>query len=140
MMAHRVNNVAFKISAILTVLAVLALVITSSVAAHPQLKVVDPTSPKPGDVLSASPSEVRLAFLVGGSETGLDPNQSFFWVVKQGSSTVVALGKVDQASPGRDVMVAQLPHLDSGVYLVQWVAVTTPDSGFAQGSYSFAIR
>lgn len=128
-----------KIAAI--VLAVIGLggLITSLVLAHPRLKVVDPTSPKPGELLNASPTEVRLAFLLPGNET-LDVNQSFFWVVKEDSATVVALGKVDPAAPGRDIMVAKLPKLEPGVYLVKWVAVSVPDSGFADGRYSFAVK
>jgi len=129
-----------KISVMLLAVAGLGALVASLVLAHPRLKVVDPTSPKPGELLNASPSEVRLAFLLGGNETGLDVNQSFFWVVKEDSATVVALGKVDSSTPGRDVMVAKLPKLEAGVYLVKWVAVSTPDSGFAEGSYSFAVK
>ncbi len=127
-------------TAILLAIIGLGVLIASLVMAHPKLKVVDPTSPKPGELLSAPPSEVRLAFLLGGNETGLDVNQSFFWVVKEDSATVVALGKVDPSAPGRDVMVAKLHELEPGVYLVKWVAVSTPDSGFADGSYSFAVK
>lgn len=131
-----------KLKTCMMLLAVVGLgVLVASLAmAHPRLKVVDPTSPKPGELLNASPSEVRLAFLLGGNETGLDSNQSFFWVVKEDSATVVALGKVDPSAPGRDVMAVKLPKLEPGVYFVQWVAVSTPDSGFAEGSYSFAVK
>lgn len=129
-----------KISVILLAALGLGVLIASLVMAHPRLKVVDPTSPKPGELLNAPPSEVRLAFLLGGNETGLDPNQSFFWVVKEDSATVIALGKVDQSTPGRDVVVAKLPKLEPGVYLIKWVAVSTPDGGFAEGSYSFAVK
>lgn len=129
-----------KIFAMLLAVVGLGALVASLVMAHPRLKVVDPTSPKPGELLNAPPSEVRLAFLLGGNETGLDANQSFFWVVKEDSATVVALGKVDPSAPGRDVMVAKLPKLEPGVYLVKWVAVSTPDSGFAEGSYSFAVK
>nr|BAL53000.1 copper resistance protein CopC [uncultured Acetothermia bacterium]BAL60172.1 copper resistance protein CopC [Candidatus Acetothermum autotrophicum] len=107
---------------------------------HPRLKVVAPTSPKPGELLTAPPAEARLAFLVGGDETGLDPTLSFFWVVREESATVVALGRVDSTAPGRDMMVAKLPKLEPGVYVIRWVAVSTPDSGFAEGSYSFAVK
>jgi methionine-rich copper-binding protein CopC len=107
--------------------------------AHPRLKVVAPTSPKPGELLTTAPAEARLVFLVGGDETGLDANLSFFWVIKEESETVVALGRVDPTVPGRDVMVAKLPKLEPGVYSIRWVAVSTPDSGFAEGKYSFAI-
>ncbi|MEM4414318.1 MAG: copper resistance protein CopC [Candidatus Caldarchaeum sp.] len=107
--------------------------------AHPRLKVTD-TNPKPGELLTASPAEARLTFLVGGDETGLDVNLSFFWVVREDSSTVIALGRVDPSAPGRDVMIAKLPRLESGVYFIRWVAVSTPDKGFAEGSYSFAVR
>ncbi len=110
------------------------------VSAHPRLKVVEPTSPKPGELLTTSPPEARLAFLVGGNETGLDPNLSLFWVVKEDSSTVVALGRVDPSAPGRDMMVAKLPKLETGVYYIRWVAVSAPDNGFAEGSYSFAVK
>lgn len=130
----------FKTVAILLAAVGLGVLIASLVMAHPRLKVVDPTSPKPGELLKAPPSEVRLAFLLGGNETGLDPNQSFFWVIKEDSLSVIALGKVDQSAPGRDIMVAKLPKLEAGVYLVKWVAISTPDSGFAEGSYSFAVK
>lgn len=61
-----------QIRKIVLLLVLVALWVGTGALAHPRLKVVDPTSPKPGELLTASPPEARLAFLLGGNETGLD--------------------------------------------------------------------
>jgi methionine-rich copper-binding protein CopC len=120
----------------LAVVAAFLLVTDSLGTAHPSL-VANQASPGPGDLLSASPSQVKLIFNV--EPQGLVPEQSFFWVFNVKGLTVVALGKVDLSAADRNVMVATLPQLSPGVYEVFWVAVSLADQGFSQGSYTFAV-
>lgn len=83
--------------------------------------------------------EVKLVFSV--EPGGLIPDQSLFWVVRQGPDEVVAVGRVDLTVADRNVMRAELKErLVPGVYLVKWVAISLQDKGFAEGSYSFAVR
>ena len=120
----------------LTVVAAILLVTGSFGIAHPSL-VANEASPGPGDLLSTSPSQVKLVFNV--EPQGLVPEQSFFWVFNEKGLTVVALGKVDLSTADRNVMVAALPQLSPGIYEVFWVAISLADQGFSQGRYSFAV-
>lgn len=122
--------------ALLVALAGMLFLLTNSSTAHPNLR-SNEASPTPGALLSSPPSQVRLAFSVESG--GLIPEQSFFWVVKDQSRSVVALGTVDLNAPDRDVMVATLPSLERGVYFVKWVAISHNDQGFSEGSFSFAV-
>jgi methionine-rich copper-binding protein CopC len=105
---------------------------------HARLR-VNESVPAPGALLAESPKEIKLVFSV--EPGGLDPAWSLFWLVKQGPDEVIAVGKVDLSVPDRNVMKAELKdRLSSGVYLVHWVAISVQDRGFAQGSYSFAVK
>lgn len=89
--------------------------------------------------MTESPKEIKLVFSV--EPGGLIPDQSLFWVVRQGPDEVVAVGKVDLSVADRNVMKAELKErLVPGVYLVKWVAISLQDKGFAEGSYSFAVK
>jgi len=105
---------------------------------HPRLRAPD-SVPAPGALLTESPKEIKLVFSV--EPGGLSPEQSFFWLVKQGPDEVVAVGRVDLSVAERNVLKADVrEQLASGVYLVKWIAVSVQDKGFAEGSYSFAVK
>jgi methionine-rich copper-binding protein CopC len=105
---------------------------------HPRLRTPD-CVPVPGALLTESLKEVKLVFSV--EPGGLSSEQSFFWLVKQGTDEVITLGRVDLGVADRNVMKADLKEkLAPGVYLVKWVAVSVQDKGFAEGSYGFAVR
>ncbi|MCX8103038.1 MAG: copper resistance protein CopC [Candidatus Bipolaricaulota bacterium] len=112
--------------------------VVSWATGHPRLRVAD-TVPPPGALLTEPPKEVKLVFSV--EPGGLIPDQSLFWVVRQGPDEVVVVGRVDLTVADRNVMRAELKErLVPGVYLVKWVAVSLQDKGFAEGSYSFAVK
>lgn len=117
---------------------VIAALAASLAMGHARLRVAD-TVPSPGALLAESPKEIKLVFSV--EPGGLVPEQSLFWVVRQGPDEVVAVGKVDLSVADRNVMKAELKErLVPGVYLVKWVAISLQDKGFAEGSYSFAVK
>jgi methionine-rich copper-binding protein CopC len=118
--------------------AVLAVLAAGLALGHPRLRAPD-SVPAPGALLTESPKEIKLVFSV--EPGGLSSEQSFFWLVKQGPDEVVAVGKVDLNVAERNVLKADVKEkLASGVYLVKWVAVSVQDRGFAEGSYSFAVK
>ncbi|MBI1744764.1 copper resistance protein CopC [Candidatus Acetothermia bacterium] len=120
-----------------TLVAVLAIAIAGLVQAHPSLRAAE-SSPSPGQILSVAPTQVKLSFNV--EDQGLVTDQSYAWVYKEEGLQVVALGKVDLSSAGRNVMIMALPaNLSPGIYIVKWVAVSVVDRGFSEGSYSFAV-
>ncbi len=117
---------------------VILLALAGIVVGHPRLR-INESVPTPGALLAESPKQIKLVFSV--EPGGLDPAQSLFWLVKQGPDEVIAVGKVDLSVPDRNVMQAELKErLSPGVYLVHWVAISVQDRGFAQGSYSFAVK
>ena len=117
---------------------VLVALVAGLALGHPRLRAPD-SVPTPGALLTESPKEIKLVFSV--EPGGLSPEQSFFWLVKQGPDEVVAVGKVDLNVAERNVLKADLKEkLASGVYLVKWIAVSVQDKGFAEGNYSFAVK
>ncbi len=117
---------------------VLVALVAGLALGHPRLRAPD-SFPTPGALLTESPKEIKLVFSV--EPGGLNPEQSLFWLVKQGPDEVVAIGKVDLNVAERNVLKADLKEkLASGVYLVKWIAVSAQDQGFAEGSYSFAVK
>ncbi len=115
----------------------LTIVFSGLVQAHPRLRVAD-SSPSPGQILSKAPAQVKLSFNV--EETGLVADQSFAWVYKEEGEQVIALGKVDTTNKDRNTIVITLPaSVDTGIYVVKWVAISLSDKGFSEGSYSFAV-
>jgi methionine-rich copper-binding protein CopC len=114
-----------------------AATLSGLVQAHPRLRSAD-SSPSPGQILSAAPTQVKLSFNV--EESGLVADQSFAWVYKEEGEQVVALGKVDTNNKDRNTIVVALPaNLGTGIYVVKWVAISLTDKGFSEGSYSFAV-
>lgn len=119
-------------------LVLLLTVVAGMALGHPRLRAPD-SVPTPGALLTEPPKEIKLVFSV--EPGGLNPEQSIFWLIKQGPDEVITLGKVDLSVADRNVMKAELKErLSSGVYLVHWVAVSVQDRGFAQGGYSFAVK
>ncbi|MBI1729045.1 copper resistance protein CopC [Candidatus Acetothermia bacterium] len=126
-----------RLSAFLVAVVAVGLFISGGItAAHPAL-IANQAVPTPGALLDTAPTQVKLTFTV---ENGLVAEQSFFWVYSQVGLTVLASGSVDLSNADRNTMIANLPALTHGVYVVKWVAISKSDTGFSEGSYSFAVK
>ena len=89
-------------------------------------------SPAPGEQLTEAPSEIRLTFSeVVGEETAVLLFTDDFQLV----------GELDVAIEPRNPrqIVAPLPVLESGIYTVQWTAVSA-DGHKISGSYNFQLE
>lgn len=111
--------------------------------AHAEL-IVAQSDPRPGQVLAQAPAQATLAFRE--AEGGIDPTRSGIWIYKEESGELVDQGDL-KISPGEGevsgVMTVSLrtaPPLGEGVYIVKWIVVSKEDKGFAEGSFSFAIK
>ncbi len=108
----------------------------SSAAAHPRLQRAEPP---PGGVVRAAPRVIRLWFSLAPNEE-LDPRYS--WVTvwdRRGRRVDDGRGGVDLKDMDRRSMIATLNPIGPGVYVVRWKAVTLPDRGVAQGSFTFTV-
>jgi methionine-rich copper-binding protein CopC len=133
----KVFTTAARLTALLVAVVAVGLFISGGItSAHPAL-IANQAIPTPGALLDTAPTQVKLTFSV---ESGLVPEQSLFWVYSQSGLTVLASGSVDLTNADRNTMVANLPTLTHGVFVVKWVAISKSDTGFSEGSYSFAVK
>lgn len=120
-------------------LLVLALGVGAFIGAPTQLANahgVEPLSASPaeGAVLTESPQQVRLTFAEEISETG-----SALQVFNDKDIQVdLGDGGVDLNDPQHEALVASLPALSEGIYLVKW-KVTLTDGDPSEGQYTFGI-
>lgn len=91
-------------------------------------------SPAEGEVLAESPEQVRLTFAEEISETG-----NALQVFNEKNMQVdLGDGGVDLTDPQHAALVAGLPALSEGVYLVKW-KITLTDGDSSEGQYYFGI-
>jgi copper transport protein len=114
--------------------AVLALAVPAGVgwrvAAHAQLVA---SSPGPGEILAVAPAELRLVFSepLEAGFTALDLGAA------DGTPLLTGVGEVDPADEHQ--LVASLPALTEGVYLVTWRNVSAADGHATDGFFSFGV-
>ena len=109
-----------------------ALVATASLAAAHPLPLA--TSPAPGAVLTASPTEIRIAFSEGlvPAFSGLELKDAAGKALVLGPSTVGPKDKKMMAAPVKG-------QLGAGTYTVFWHAVGD-DTHHVSGHYSFDVK
>jgi len=100
------------------------------VLAHAQLVA---GSPGAGEVLDASPSELRLVF----SEPLEDEVTSLDLVGSDGRRVLTRAGAVDRDD--RHQLVVTNPELADGIYTVTWRTLSAADGHTASGFFSFGI-
>jgi copper resistance protein C len=88
--------------------------------------------PGPGAKVSA-PQEVTILFT-----EDLEPTFSSIWVTTE-AGTQVNVHKSTIDLDDKKTMRVSLPHLDSGVYTVQWKAFAA-DGHRTQGHYNFTVK
>jgi methionine-rich copper-binding protein CopC len=91
-------------------------------------------SPAEGAVLTESPEQVRLTFAEEISETG----NSLGVFNEKNVQVDLGDGGVDLNDPQHEALVASLPALSEGIYLVKW-KVTLTDGDSSEGQYTFGI-
>jgi methionine-rich copper-binding protein CopC len=134
---------AWKLVAVAIVLISGAFLLWKLAFAHAEL-IVAQSDPRPGQVLSQAPTQVTLAFRE--AEGGIDANRSGIWVYEETTGTIVDLGDLKISAgegEGLGTMTISLrnaPPLGEGIYIVKWLVVSVEDRGFAEGSFSFAIK
>lgn len=108
----------------------LSLVLGGLVAAHANLVT---SSPGSGEVLAESPTEVRLVF----SEP-VDPAYAGFDLLDADGNPIAAgVGSVDPTDA--HVLVSAIPHLEDGLYTINWHALSASDGHVTQGVVSFGV-
>ena len=90
------------------------------------------STPAPGEILDASPEEIRLTYNEPVATT------STILLFSNGFQQVDGLEMVSEPQNPEQV-VATLPPLDAGSYTVEWTALS-PDGHTVRGSYSFTIQ
>lgn len=109
---------------------VFALLVPGIVQAHAFLV---SSSPAAGQHLHSSPPALRLRFTEAIAATGGD-----HLTVQTEAGHPVPLHRLRLASGGT-ILVASLPHLGSGVYLVHWQVVSADDGHPSAGEFAFAV-
>jgi copper transport protein len=101
-----------------------------SASGHAALQASDPAN---GELLEASPSEIRLSFT--------EPPDAALTVIEvvdaSGASVPTGPVRIDQGS-GREVAV-DVQDLADGVYTVAWRTVSTVDGHITAGAFSFGV-
>ena len=114
-----------------TVVAVLALFVANA-AAHALLV---KSEPEDGAVLERSPERV-----VAWYSQELDARKSVLRVFDAAGRQVDnGDGGVDLNDPDHTSMLATLPELPHGTYLVRWAAVSADDGDATQGEFRFSV-
>jgi copper transport protein len=100
------------------------------VLAHAQLVA---SSPAAGDVLPASPEEIRLVFSepLESAVSSLDIDRD------DGTQVLTRVGEVDPAD--QFVLVVPRPRLPDGVYVLTWRSLSAADGHTATGFLTFGI-
>jgi copper resistance protein C len=120
-----------RLPRLLAVLAALvALAAPSVVAAHAELV---SSTPGPGDVLDAPPTEIVLVF-----DDELDPAASGFTVTDADGSEVGS-GEVDLDVAERNELRGTVDAAEPGDYTVSW-SVTGADGHAVEGMFDFEVR
>ena len=98
---------------------------------HPELQM---SSIPNGTVLSLTqvPGKVTLTF-----SEGLDTKRSVIYVVQAGPDILVDQG--DLFINGT-TMAISLNALQTGVYQIHWIAISSDDAGYREGIVSFAVK
>ena len=128
------KRAALKVLA-LSVFAVFGLLFLAGLSAASAHQVVPSTSsPADGAVLTQPPGQVTLIFPEEAGE-----KDSYVQVFdQQGQQEALGGGGVDLNDPIHATLVAKLPVLPQGVYLVKWkIALSDGDS--SQGQYYFGV-
>jgi copper transport protein len=92
------------------------------------------SSPAEGEILSTSPTEVRLTF----TEELLEKGSTLQVVDEQGKQVDQGNGGVDLYDPEHRMLIADLSNLPDGIYLVMW-KVTLLDADVSTGQYYFGV-
>ncbi|MEM7116718.1 MAG: copper resistance CopC family protein [Chloroflexota bacterium] len=123
--SEHVTQYALRITFLLIILGLLV----QRAHAHADLELA---SPAPGEQLAEAPTEIRLTFSeVVGEETAV--------LLLTGDFELI--GELDVAAEPRNPrqVVASVPTLSSGIYTVQWTAVSA-DGHKISGSYNFQVE
>ncbi len=136
------SKLSFKLLALVLAVIGVGVLAVNLVSAHPSLaNFGNDSAPQPGTLLEVSPEEVRVVFNQESVHGGMDAENSLFYLIRQEGRAVVTVGKVDLDDPTRSVMVAELNQpLEPGLYTVKWIGISTPDGGFSEGAYDFAVQ
>ena len=116
---------------VMAMIAVIAAVGASSVAAHAQIKAADPAA---NAVIPAAPAQVTLTF---SEET--NPTKSGGSVTNASGATISTGFKVD-LNERTKMTIPLMPNLPSGVYTVKWNSFTDDDSSMANGTFTFTVQ
>jgi methionine-rich copper-binding protein CopC len=122
----------FIFSAVLALIAAGAsLLVAPLVFGHPELQ---NSSLSNGAVLSLAqvPGKVTLTF-----SEGLDPKRSVLYVVQAGPDILVDQG--DLFINGT-TMAISLNALQTGIYQIHWIAISSDDAGYREGILTFAVK
>ncbi|MDR7556091.1 MAG: copper resistance protein CopC [Armatimonadota bacterium] len=105
-------------------------------AGHAKLLRADP---QPGSTVTAPPAHVRLVFALSpGEELDVQRSRISVWS-SAGRRVDDGKGGVDLDDLDRRTLVARLLAIGPGTYTVRWQAVSAPDLGVAQGTYTFTV-
>lgn len=104
--------------------------LASPVAAHAQLV---SSTPGAGEVLAAAPAQVRLVF----SEPADPAYAGLDLLDESGMALATAIGRPDPTDP--QVLIADLPQLDEGLYTVNWHVLSAADGHVTQGFITFGV-
>ncbi len=116
---------------VMAMIAVIAAVGASGVAAHAQIKTADPAA---NAVVPTAPAQVTLTF---SEETS--PTKSGGSVTNASGATVSTGFKVD-LNARTQMTIPLMPNLPGGVYTVKWNSFTDDDSGMANGTFTFTVQ
>lgn len=106
------------------------LLLPAAVAAHAEL---DVPTPADGATVEGPPAEVA-----GTYTQAVDPDGSSL-VLRDAANAVVARGGVDPADDHR-MVIADLPDLAPGAYLVQSVTISAEDDELDRATWSFTVE
>lgn len=124
------NRVLGRIGLALAVIVLVALMRPDRVRAHAFLV---SSSPSAGQHLRSSPPALRLQFTEAIAAVGSD-----HLTLQTEVGRRVPLRRLTLAS-GSTTLVAFLPHLASGIYLVHWQVVSADDGHPSLGEFAFAV-